>query len=901
MSLIPRSTWNDFSRNFDNFADTGKDTMGLGKTIEALSLIVAHRPPQSGPKTTLIVAPLALLKQWNREIADKIKPAHRLTTFIYHGREKKTKKADRLYNYDVVITTYETIASEYKRVDRDGIRRSPLFTNPRGFWRIVLDEAHKIKNRLAWCSKAVAELRSEYRLCMTGTPFMNNTAEIFSLVRFLQIAPYNEWSHFNHHIEKPLRGWKEDEKDVAMQRLQVLFRSITLRRTKDSILDGRPILVLPELTITSTSVDLDPEQRAFYNNIEENHQKLVNKYLKHSRLSEVITFILVLLTRLRQACDHPYLIKSQKIPNEAKLTGKQMVQLALRFDKEVVDKIKRTKEFRCPLCEESVEVPIIIYPCGHDICPDCFSTMMKFGIEAAKNAEQSQAGLFGISGYTSDIKTKCPHEGCDSEILANKVLCHDYFLDGHNPGSASYVDEEDSSEEESDDCCTSDDEEEDSDDDDRDLQDFVVADGDEDGDAYSDGSDADGDIGHEDRRFVARVSPAGTLNDENDMSDPETTVAGCNDVKPSTDVLKAEDDVNPETNRDRSLSPASLIGADGPEHQSQIDQPCPHGRDGSAPVSECSLSDLGNDLWGRVLTRHRETKRAESVVDSDSDSDLESLSGLVTKLDSKPTMSVADPSIVVGSKRKRAKESEEMTIPMKRVKVEDEDKARRKQKSDKSRQKKRRGKKAKGKTLAQLKKLGSGSKAAKAQYFGRLRRDWESSAKVDVTLDLLRKIRDEKPREKTLVFSLWTSFLDLLEIPLQDENFRYLRYDGSMTFNERDDNVKTFSEDPTENILLVSLMAGNAGLNLTAASQVIVLEPFWNPFVEDQAIDRAHRIGQAKAVEVHRLLVPDSVEDRILALQEKKRKLVNTALSEEGAQGASRLTIGELRGLFGLR
>lgn len=876
--------------------------MGLGKTIEALALIVAHRPPQSGPKTTLIVAPLALLKQWNREIADKIKPAHRLTTFIYHGREKKTKKADRLYSYDVVITTYETIASEYKKVDRDGIRRSPLFTNPKGFWRIVLDEAHKIKNRLAWCSRAVSELRAESRLCMTGTPFMNNTAEIFSLVRFLQIAPYNDWSHFNHHIEKPLRGWKEDEKDVAMQRLQVLFRSITLRRTKDSVLDGKPILVLPELTITSTSVDLDPEQRALYNHIEESHQKIVNKYLKHSKLNEVITFILVLLTRLRQACDHPYLIKSQKIPNEAKLNVKQMVQLALRFDKDVVDNIKRTKEFECPLCEESVEVPMIIYPCGHDICPDCFSTMMKFGIEAAQNAEQSQAGLIGISGYTNDIKTNCPHEGCDSEVLANKVLCHDYFLDAHNLGSASHVDEqeeEDPSEEDSDDCCTSDAEEEDSDDN-RDLQDFIVQDDEEDSDTQGDESDNDGEVGVEGRSHIARVSPADTLSDENDLQNPETNNGS---MKTSTGVKGKEVNENFRPKQDQSPSPDFLIKAESPDDQSQVDQSSPsHVREGSLPVSERSLPDLGNDLWGRVLTRHRETKRADSVEESDSDSDLESLRGLVTKLESEPATCAAGSSKLVASKRKRGMESEEVAMPLKRVKVKDEDESTRKQRFDKASKKgMRRNKKSKGKTLAQLKKIGSGSKAAKAQYFGRLRRDWESSAKVDVTLDLLRKIRDEKPSEKTLVFSLWTSFLDLLEIPLQDEKFRYLRYDGSMTFTERDDNVKTFSEDPNENILLVSLMAGNTGLNLTAASQVIVLEPFWNPFVEDQAIDRAHRIGQTKAVEVHRLLVPDSVEDRILALQEKKRKLVNTALSEEGAQGASRLTIGELRGLFGLR
>lgn len=114
--------------------------MGLGKTIEALALIVAHKPPPFGPKTTLIVAPLALLRQWKREIEDKLKPAHRLTVFIYYGREKKTKKANRLYEYDIVITTYETIAYEHNKRGGGGRATSPLFRDQAGFYRIILDE-----------------------------------------------------------------------------------------------------------------------------------------------------------------------------------------------------------------------------------------------------------------------------------------------------------------------------------------------------------------------------------------------------------------------------------------------------------------------------------------------------------------------------------------------------------------------------------------------------------------------------------------------------------------------------------------------------------------------------------------------------------------------------------------
>lgn len=124
---------------------------------------------------------------------------------------------------------------------------------------------------------------------MTGTPFMNNTSEIFSLVRFLRIAPYCDWKRFSHDIDSPLRNWDDDEKAVPMRKLQVLFRSITLRRSKDSVLDDRPILQLPKLTSTPTMVELDEEQRAYYDAIEKKQQILVNKYLKHNSLRTVYT------------------------------------------------------------------------------------------------------------------------------------------------------------------------------------------------------------------------------------------------------------------------------------------------------------------------------------------------------------------------------------------------------------------------------------------------------------------------------------------------------------------------------------------------------------------------------------------------------------------------------------
>lgn len=90
-----------------------------------------------------------------------------------------------------------------------------------------------------------------------------------------------------------------------------------------------------------------------------------------------------------------------------------------------------------------------------------------------------------------------------------------------------------------------------------------------------------------------------------------------------------------------------------------------------------------------------------------------------------------------------------------------------------------------------------------------------------------------------------------------------------MSAREREEELERFKTDPLKTVCLVSLRAGAYGLNLTCASQCVILDPFWNPFVEDQAIDRIHRIGQLRPVVVHRIVIEETVEDRILALQEK--------------------------------
>jgi superfamily II DNA or RNA helicase len=153
-----------------------------------------------------------------------------------------------------------------------------------------------------------------------------------------------------------------------------------------------------------------------------------------------------------------------------------------------------------------------------------------------------------------------------------------------------------------------------------------------------------------------------------------------------------------------------------------------------------------------------------------------------------------------------------------------------------------------------------------------------SSSKVERLLEALGEATADG--HKALVFSQWTGFLDLVEPHLVSAGIAFTRLDGST--RDRGSVVSRFQSDDGPPVMLVSLKAGGTGLNLTAADHVFLLDPWWNPAVEDQAADRAHRIGQERPVMVYRMVAKDTVEERIFALQERKRGLAEAALGTGG-------------------
>ena len=166
-------------------------------------------------------------------------------------------------------------------------------------------------------------------------------------------------------------------------------------------------------------------------------------------------------------------------------------------------------------------------------------------------------------------------------------------------------------------------------------------------------------------------------------------------------------------------------------------------------------------------------------------------------------------------------------------------------------------------------------------------------SKVDAFLELVDELRQNQHR--ALVFSQFVDFLSLVREQLDERGVRYEYLDGGTAQAQRQARVAAFQEG-TAPLFLISLKAGGFGLNLTAADYVIHLDPWWNPAVQAQATDRAHRIGQERPVTVYRLITKDSIEDSIVRLHEKKREVADKLLDDGDAVAG--LSVDELQGLI---
>jgi DNA repair protein RAD5 len=324
--------------------------MGLGKTIEILSLIHTNRfnkdtdePPtllysqgkyginhkkmiRKSP-TTLIVCPMSLLAQWRDEIIRGSNPGT-ITVDIFYDDKRNNVSTQKLCSWtgsapDVLITTYGVLMSEWTKVQANSTCESPLFNVE--YWRVVLDEAHQIKNRTTKTSQACRDVHAKRRWAVTGTPIQNKLDDLYSLVRFLRHEPWANHTFWRTFITVPFE--KQDPR--ALTAVQTVLEPIVLRRTK-AMRDGsgQPMVPLPSKNIDIEYLSFSAEEQDIYDAIYNDSQIKFSYFCQAGKLGQNYASIFQLLTRLRQICCHPYLALQNKEKNEeVKAEGGKRIRL----------------------------------------------------------------------------------------------------------------------------------------------------------------------------------------------------------------------------------------------------------------------------------------------------------------------------------------------------------------------------------------------------------------------------------------------------------------------------------------------------------------------------------------------------------------------------------------------
>ncbi|RDA90397.1 hypothetical protein CP533_1045, partial [Ophiocordyceps camponoti-saundersi (nom. inval.)] len=795
------------------------DDMGLGKTLQTLALMLTNQKPakedkgwkkhfEGIAKPTLVVAPLALIRQWEHEIRDKVDRTHRLNVLVHHGPQR-SKKAGEMAGYDVVITTYQILVSEHGK-SSDSIDGPKIGCFGLHWWRVVLDEAHTIKNRMAKATKACYALRAEYRWCLSGTPMQNNLDELQSLVRFLRIKPYDDIREWKDDIDTPLKNGKGH---IAIRRLHSILRCFMKRRTKAILKDSSALrpgggsgdddadndddeapkaqFRHTERNVVTVSTILSPAERKFYDRLQERTDRSMEAMMQ-SKMSYMCAFVLLL--RLRQVCNHPNLVRG-KLAGDREALAVGSSQRKQEADVDAVADMfagMGIADKSCSICGRTLER--VDAEAGKENCLSCREDLEHFNSQQSpgrdveerrtkqkdkqkkrkkkkKDKEKTnKEGEEEVNDNTQTVTSR-PHDDDDDDDEEEKEGQTRRHLDRRRRGNRNAV-------------IDSDDEDE--------QGSWLVP---------------------EDQRGDLRLGKAGGEEDENAEGGGESI--GSED---SDDEEDGDED-----------------GKEGSKLDSFIVN------DDSLPLME-------------EMTRKMAAQRLESGSEAGSDSDSDS----------------SLPSVMAMSQKTKTKQEQEDSDA-----DSDADSSSPRDSSD------------------------SDSDSDSSSLYDPILRPPQVLASSKM-LQVKRLLKAEADEHKFIIFSQFTSMLDLMEPHLLSEGFCFRRYDGSMANDEREESLRLLREDDDVRVLLCSLKCGSLGLNLTAATRVIIFEPFWNPFVEEQAIDRVHRLNQTVDVTVYKLSVKDTVEDRILELQEKKRLLAEHAIEGAGSSRKDGLKLGlnELIDLF---
>ncbi|RDW94717.1 putative DNA repair protein rad-5 [Coleophoma crateriformis] len=408
------------------------DEMGLGKTIEMMSLIHSHRSEISNrlqvtsiptsvnslprlpvnssaveraPCTTLVIAPMSLLAQWQSEAENASKDGT-MKSIVYYGNDKTANlqalccEANAASAPNVIVTSYGVVLSEFNQVAAKGGDRGShggLFSL--NFFRIILDEAHHIKNRQSKTAKACYELAAEHRWVLTGTPIVNRLEDLFSLVHFLRVEPWSNFSFWKTFITVPF-----ESKDFmrALDVVQTVLEPLVLRRTKDmKTPTGEALVPLPKKTISIVDIELSKPEREVYDHIFTRAKRTFAANVEAGTVMKAYTSIFAQILRLRQSCCHPILTRNRNIvadEEEAAVAADAANGLADDMDLEslierftaatddeadfnafgahVLEQIRDEADNECPICSEEPMIEQTVTGCWHSACKKCLLDYM---------------------------------------------------------------------------------------------------------------------------------------------------------------------------------------------------------------------------------------------------------------------------------------------------------------------------------------------------------------------------------------------------------------------------------------------------------------------------------------------------------------------------------------------
>ena len=395
--------------------------LGSGKTLQTIGLIMSRPPPpeerQKFRHVSLILAPVSCLQQWADEL-QMHSPG--LRVLIYHGSQARRKPLASLFSYDILLSSYSTVAMGLFKKNGDVNDNDPLFKIR--FWRIVLDEGHQIRNVTTRAHKACMLLHATRRWVLTGTPIQNRSSDLCALLRFLRVGDLaSEWSRAKKRCEKVDQNVPQD-----VNWLQGLRRTHMLRRTKRTKINGKPIFDLPEATMVLNDVPFNPEERQLYNAVKQRMGDAFRAWDARGELDKHASSVFGYIMRLRQLCLHPLLFVFGKLRNIKDNNGQYILKSNKTLDvgecmmhyrtviAYLADGASMTTE---GLDAAAVQIVQLVLRADVEALDCCIC------LEALEGGEGEQGAP---AAGKKAVKTKCKHafhSDCIREWLATHTTC----------------------------------------------------------------------------------------------------------------------------------------------------------------------------------------------------------------------------------------------------------------------------------------------------------------------------------------------------------------------------------------------------------------------------------------------------------------------------------------------